>query len=104
MPFKVQDVSSYALDPTDMLFHVIVHGVKWNPEPPIRWIADAMTIIQSSDFEIDWPRIISHAKKYMVCLQIREGLNYLYENFQAPVPKTIMDSINKIPVSYLERL
>jgi hypothetical protein len=101
--FKVQDVPSYALDPTDLLFHVIVHGVKWNPEPAIRWIADAMTIIQSLDIEIDWYRIISHAKKYMVCLQIREGLNYLYENFQAPVPKTVMDKINKIPVSYLER-
>ena len=103
VPFKVQGVSSHALDPTDMLFHVIVHGVKWNPEPPIRWIADAMTILQSSDCEIDWSRMITHAKKYMVCLQIREGLNYLYKSFQAPVPKTIMESINKIPISYLER-
>jgi len=101
--FKIQDVPSYALDPTDMLFHVIVHGVKWNPEPPIRWIADTMTIIQSPDLQIDWPRIISHAKKYMVCLQIKEGLNYLHKNFQAPVPKTIMSIINRIPISYLER-
>jgi hypothetical protein len=103
VPIKIQGVPSHALDPTDMLFHVIVHGIKWNPEPPIRWIADAMTIIQSPDLHIDWPRIISHAKKYMVCLQIKEGLNYLYENFQAPVPKTTMDNINAMPVSYLER-
>ncbi|MDH4230859.1 MAG: nucleotidyltransferase family protein [Nitrospirota bacterium] len=104
VPIKIQDVPSYALDPTDMLFHVIVHGVKWNPEPPIRWIADAMTIIRSPDPHIDWSRLMSHAKKYMVCLQIKEGLNYLNENFQAPVPKKIMDNINNMTVSYLERL
>jgi Uncharacterised nucleotidyltransferase len=103
VPISIQNVPSYALGPTDMLFHVIVHGIKWNPEPPIRWIADAMTIMRSPDLDIDWSRIISHAKKYMVCLQIKEGLNYLYENFQAPVPKTVMDDISSIPVSYLER-
>ena len=48
VPITIHNVPTYALDPTDMLFHVIVHGVTWNPEPPIRWIADAMTIIQSS--------------------------------------------------------
>ncbi len=103
VPIKVQNVPSYALDPTDMLFHVIVHGIKWNEEPPIRWIADAVTIMRSPDLRIDWSRIISHAKKYMVCLQIKEGLNYLYEKFRAPVPKTVMDDIGAIPVSYLER-
>jgi hypothetical protein len=103
VPIKIHGVPSYALDPTDMLFHVIIHGVKWNPEPPIRWIADAMTIIQSPDRQIDWLRIISHAKKYMVSLQIKEGFSYLYENFHVPVPKTIMDNINHMPVSYLER-
>jgi len=103
VPIKIQGVPSNALDPTDMLFHVIVHGIKWNEEPPIRWIADAMTIIQSPDLQIDWPRIISHAKKYMVSLQVREGLHYLYEQFRAPVPETIMDEINNVPVSHLER-
>lgn len=104
VPITIQDAHSCALDPTDMLFHVIVHGVKWNPEPPIRWIADAITILQSSDVDIDWIRIMSHAKKYMVCLQIREGLSYLYDNFQAPVPKSVIDNIRKLPVSFLERL
>ncbi|MEJ2685077.1 MAG: nucleotidyltransferase family protein, partial [Candidatus Sulfobium sp.] len=103
VPIKIQGVPSNALDPTDMLFHVIVHGIKWNPEPPIRWIADAMTIIQSNNLDIDWTRIISQAKKYMVSLQVKEGLHYLYDKFQAPVPKTIMDNINAMPVSYLER-
>jgi hypothetical protein len=103
VPIKIHNVPSYALDPTDMLFHVILHGIMWNPEPPIRWIADAMTIIQSSERQIDWLRIIRHAKKYMACLRIKEGLNYLYDNFQAPVPKKIMDSFNNIPISYLER-
>lgn len=103
VPITIQDVPSYALDPTDMLFHVIVHGIRWNPEPPIRWIADAMTIIQSPDLQVDWPRIITHAKKYMVCLQMKEALNYLCLKFKAPVPAAVMEKVNGMPVSYLER-
>lgn len=103
VPIRIQNVSSHTLDPTDMLFHVIVHGIKWNEEPPIRWIADAMTMMQSPDVQIDWPRIISHAKKYMVSLQVREGLHYLYKQFRAPVPETVMGEINGIPISHLER-
>lgn len=103
VPIKIHGIPSNTLDPTDMLFHVIVHGIKWNPEPPIRWIADAMTIIRSNNPDIDWTRIINHAKKYMVSLQVKEGLCYLYDKFQAPVPKTIMDDIKAMPVSHLER-
>lgn len=103
VPVKVQDVPSYALDATDMLFHIIVHGVRWNPEPAIRWIADAVTIMKSSGPQIDWRRIINHAKKYMVSLQLKEGLNYLYRNFQIFVPAAALDEINGLPASRFER-
>lgn len=103
VPVRIQNVTSYALDPTDMLFHVIVHGIKWNPEPPIRWIADAITIMRSSGLKIEWSRIISHSRKYMVCLQMKEGFNYLYNHFRAPIPETVIDQINDVPVSYFER-
>lgn len=103
VPVTVHGVPSSTLDPTDMLFHTIVHGVKWNPLPAIRWIADSVTIMRSSGTQIDWRRIISYAKKYALCLQLREGLGYLRENFQAAVPAEVMDEINGLPVSGLER-
>lgn len=38
----------------DNLLHTIIHGMRCNPEPPVRWIADAMVLLSTvSDFEWD---------------------------------------------------
>lgn len=102
VPLAFADVSTLSPNSTDMLFHVIIHGVEWNPEPPIRWIADAVSLINSSDAEIDWMRIINRAKKQRVFLKVREGLNYLHARFQARIPKSIMDTINCFQISPIE--
>ena len=101
---RINEVSSFALNPTDTLLHVIVHGVSWNPEPPIRWIADAISLINSSDTEIEWIRLINQVKTHRVVLKVKEALNYLHEKFQAPIPKSVMDKINRIPISFTEHL
>jgi hypothetical protein len=103
-PVKIHDVATYAPDATDMLFHVIVSGIRSNPERSVCWIADAVTIIQSSHQEIDWPRMIHHARKHIVFPEIKEALGYLNETFRAKVPKTIMESFNSIPMSFLEQI
>ena len=104
VPVRINDVSTYALNPTDTLFHVIIHGIRWNLEPPIRWIADAMSIINSTESEIDWPRLIIQAKKSRLVIPVKEALNYLREKFQAPIPNSIIDSMNQLPVSRTESL
>jgi hypothetical protein len=102
VPLALADVSTLSPNSTDMLFHVIIHGVIWNPEPPIRWIADAMSLINSPNAEIDWMRLINQAKRHRVCLRVKEGLNYLHARFQARVPKSIMDTTNSLQISLLE--
>ncbi len=104
MPVRINEVSTYALNLTDTLFHVIVHGIRWNPEPPIRWIADAMSIINSTDSKIDWPRLIIQAKKSRLVISVKEAMNYLHGKFQAPIPTSIIDSMNQLPVSRIESL
>jgi len=101
---QLAGVSTLALNPTDTLLHVIVHGARWNPEPPIRWIADAMSLINSSDKEIEWTRFINQAKKHKVVLRVKEALHYLQDKFQACIPMPIMEQINQIPISFTERL
>ncbi len=101
---QLADVSTLALNPTDTLLHVIVHGVRWNPLPPIRWIADAMSLINSLDKKIEWTHFINQTKKYKVVLRVKEALHYLQDKFQAGIPMSIMDKINQIPISFTERL
>ena len=44
VPLEVAGEPTLALDPTDQLLHVCVHGVQWDPTPAIRWVADAVTV------------------------------------------------------------
>jgi hypothetical protein len=103
IPVKMANVNSLAPNPTDMLFHVIIHGMAWNTVPPIRWIADAITLINSKDFTIDWQRLISTAQKNHLNLRFKNGLQYLYDNFHPSIPPSVMASALNLPVSYLEK-
>jgi hypothetical protein len=60
--------------PTDMLFHVIVHGAAYNKIAPIRWIADAAQILRTAAAEIDWRLLCSEAERRLLTVVVREGL------------------------------
>lgn len=104
IPVKMANISSLAPNPTNMLFHVIIHGMAWNPVPSIRWIADAITLINSDDFKIDWQQLIDMAQKQHLSLRLKNGLQYLYDNFHPSIPHSIMKSAVNLPESYLEKI
>ena len=104
IPVKMAKVDSMSPNPTDMLFHVIIHGVAWNPVPPIRWIADAITLINSDDFTIDWQRLINTAQRHHLNLRLKKRLQYLHDNFHPSIPPSVMKTIINLPVYYLEKI
>ena len=104
MPVKIANVNTLAPNPTNMLFHVIIHGMAWNTIPPIRWIADAITLINSDDFTIDWQQLINLSHKHYLSLRLKNGLKYLYDNFHPSIPPSVMESSANLPVSYLEKI
>jgi hypothetical protein len=99
LPITFANVSTLAPDSTDNLLHAIIHGVRFNEESPIRWIADAVILINSPDREIDWIYFISQAEKHRVVLRIREALKYVQDKFNANVPKEVMDQLDHFSVS-----
>lgn len=101
-PLLVAGAASLALDPADELLHVCVHGAKWSPTPPIRWVADAMLILRSAP--IDWARVVAQARRRRFVLRIRGALAYLRHALEAPVPAEVLASLGRLPVSPLERL
>jgi hypothetical protein len=74
---------------TDLLFHVCAHGLQWSWTPQIRWIPDALTILQSAP-QIDWERLANLAAHAEMNVRLHQGLSYLRERFQAPVPLTAL--------------
>ncbi|MCZ6776645.1 MAG: nucleotidyltransferase family protein [Ignavibacteria bacterium] len=100
---KFHNLSTYALNPTDQLLHVCVHGAKWNFTPPFRWAADAMMIMNSSN-EIDWERLVTQAEKGHLILPLRDTLKYLKDILDAPVPLTTIQSMQNMPTSRSEHV
>jgi hypothetical protein len=99
----IGDQRALALDPTDQLFHVCAHGIQWNEVPPIRWIADAMMILSVAPAEIDWERFVQLVATHHLSLPICDGLGYLRQIFQAPVPPKILEKIRRVPVTEMDR-
>ncbi|WP_234569216.1 nucleotidyltransferase family protein [Rhodohalobacter sp. 614A] len=104
IPIEIAGVKTHIFSATDNLFHTIVHGIRKNPEPPIRWVADAVTIINSKDVSVDWQRLLLYSQKLRVYLQIKEALLYIKKHFGADIPREVIDQINNYKPSYVEKV
>ena len=104
VPLEVAGTQTLSFCPTDIFFHSIVHGLRYNPEPPIRWIADCLTILNCSEYTPDWDRLLHHTQKFRAALYMKDALNYLVNTFHAPVPAQFLSKINCLKVSSVERL
>jgi hypothetical protein len=103
LPFDFMGIGTKVLCPTDELLNTCVHGIKRNAVPPIRWVADCMTILRSGH-EIDWRRLLDLARDTHVTVPLAYGLTYLKDTFNAPVPEDLLRPLKDTPVSGTERL
>lgn len=101
VPLHVRSVETRALNPTDQLLHTCLHGYPENPVPPIRWIADAITIIRTS--EVDWPRLVSVAAELGVTFPCAEALEFLNAELDAGIPTKAIGQLANSPSSAAER-
>lgn len=97
-PLQTDLISSRALNPTDLLLHVCVHGMAWAPVPPVRWVADAVMILRKSEGEIDWQRLINLAERSQTTLPLSTALNYL-RSYAVSVPEEVLQTLEHLPVS-----
>lgn len=103
-PLEVKGVATRQLGPTDTLFHTVVHGIRWNAEPPIRWIPDALTILRKAGPAIDWDRILVFAERERLSYRLRLGLAFLAERFAAPIPEYVLETLKRRRITMLERI
>jgi len=89
------------LCPTHQLYHIIVHAMRRNPRPILRWVADARVVLGQPG-QIDWDRFLSEATSRRQRLPVKRGLNYLQMLFEQPLPGLALKNINEIRVSRFE--
>ncbi len=86
------------LQDTDLFLHLCIHGGQWNPLPPIRWIADCLTLMGNKNFQIQWPLLLARAQRFGLAARLYATLRYLSENFAAAIPAEIVQALACTPL------
>jgi hypothetical protein len=102
VPLVFEGIPTQALCASDQLLHACAHGPMWNPVPPMRWVADAITVMRS--LKIDWQHLLMLAERFCLVAPVREGLEYLATVLAAPVPPEVLASLRRIKLSPHEEL
>ena len=100
----LKNLGLYVPSPTDLLLQTCIHGVKYSPVPLIRWVADAMSILKTSEQPIQWDRFIELANYAHICRPLYFALQYLVQHFDAPIPQDALLKLQAHPSTRLERL
>lgn len=101
VPIRFQDLAVLALNPTDQLFHVCVHGVT-HSMLMLRWIPDSMMVINNAGKDLDWERLYSHAVSQKLVLPVKDALAFLYDKLQAPIPGWLLEKLHAYTPSAFE--
>jgi hypothetical protein len=103
IPVRIDNESAFVLNPADQLLQTCGHGARWNLEPPLRWLADAHTII-TAEPTLNWERLAEQASGMRLGLHVSRTLTYLKKVLQTPIPDQQLAQIKRLPISLIERL
>lgn len=101
VPLALSTISTRALNPTDQLLHACVHGFRSNVVAPIRWIADALTILRTS--QVDWNRLVQLAWHLRVSIPMAATLRFLRDTFPTSIPGDVLVQLASVPADPPDR-
>lgn len=103
-PFDFCGVATRRPAPAPLLTHVMLHGLRSNPEPPIRWIADVMAIIGARGDTLDWDALLAYARTQRITFRLRLGLAFVAQRYGAAVPAEVLTGLRARGQSLAERI
>ena len=103
-PFRFLEQEILAPDASRLLLLTVIHGLRWNPEPPVRWIPDALMILRHASEPIDWAWMVSFATERRITFRLHAGLAYLAERLSGEVPPWVLTRLAGIRPTWRERL
>jgi hypothetical protein len=103
-PLDFGGVATRQPDPALALLLIVIHGMRFNPMPPVRWIPDALSIVHGAGADLDWHRLTEFARAQKLTYRLSLGLRYLAAEWHAPVPDEVWRALSAAPISLRERV
>ena len=103
-PFEFGGARAVRLCPSDQILHLAVHGIRWDPIPPIRWSADLYLVLQHRGPEVDWERLVAQAVGRGLTLELLAALTYVRQQLGAHVPDHVLRELRAARPSRLAYL
>ncbi|MBN2829208.1 MAG: nucleotidyltransferase family protein [Candidatus Cloacimonetes bacterium] len=91
------------LNPEMQIIHNTSHGLKWNKMSSIRWIPDVALIIEKRRDDIDWDCLMDIIIDKKLVFTMKQGLNFLVDEFGADIPVPFLNRLNAIPDTAIEK-
>jgi hypothetical protein len=85
--------------PADHLLLLLVHGSRWNPVPPVRWVADSVILIRAAGGDLDWTQFRHSAEARGQAATAAAMLDYLHREFHCGIPAEALRHLGAVPVS-----
>lgn len=104
MVIPIKDLSTHILNPTYQLLQLCQQGTIWHLVPPIRLVADGMTIVQTFGDNIDWEIVLAEAEKYRFIVPLKKMVAILSELLSAPIPSPIIERVRVLKPSAFEQM
>jgi len=101
-PLDFNGLDSLMPDPTRLLFHTVVHGVCWNPLPPVRWIADSVFILRGAGSSIRWDELVEFAHQQCAVNRLLPGLSFLKEKLDVDIPGDAIAELKRHGTTLIE--
>lgn len=102
-PLEVRGTQTRTLCHTDHFLQACAHGLTWVKFPPVRWVADAMTILRKDRNSIEWERLVEQAAERGVAFKILASVDYLRSAFGADIPLDVGRSLRQARATRADR-
>lgn len=100
---EIRGESHPTLTPTLHLLHAIRHGLARTQISSLRWAVDACYLIRQNAETLDWPSLVSEARRLRAIPAVRDGLAYLTRELDLPIPIAVLEELASLPISPAEQ-
>ncbi|WP_157219963.1 nucleotidyltransferase family protein [Flavisphingomonas formosensis] len=104
VPIEIAGAATMRPSASHLFLLTAVHGLRWNAMPPLRWIADCLTILRKEGDGMDWEGMVALARREGVASRLNMALRFLRDEMAADISQFAIDRSSETPPTLAERV